>query len=163
MSEDPSTRNPLVLPGREWATGRPEDHGLDWARLKRAASDVLEIQKRDGFLVAKSGVIVHETYARDADAPTTIYSLTKGLSAALVGIAQTRGLPHVTDKVADWLPVHHPDIAKGAEIRHLLNMTASRDPVGSFWAYNSAEILNSVPSILWLASGMAPQDRKGVV
>ena len=33
---------------------------------------------------------------------------------------------------------------------------ASRAPVGSFWEYNSGSILNSVPNILWLASGMTP-------
>ena len=145
-----------VFPGSEWVTGRPEDHGLESERLKRAADEVFQLTQRDGFLVVKNGVIVHETYARDAAATTTIYSLTKALGATLVGIAQTRGMLHVNDSVADWLPVHHPEIAEGAAIGHLLNMTASRAPVGSFWEYNSGSILNSVPNILWLASGMTP-------
>ena len=147
---------PTVFPGGEWVTGRPEDHGLESERLKRAANEVFQVAERHGFLVVRNGVIVHETYARDAAATTTIYSLTKGLGATLVGIAQTCGMLHVNDAVADWLPVHHPEIAEGAKIRHLLNMTASRAPVGSWWEYNSGSILNSVPNILWLASGMSP-------
>ena len=144
------------FPEREWVTDRPEDHGLDPERLKQAADQVFRVAERDGFLVVKNGVIVHETYARDAAATSTIYSLTKGLGATLVGIAQARGMLHVNDAVADWLPVHHPEIAEGAEVRHLLNMTASRAPVGSWWEYNSGSILNSVPNILSLASGMTP-------
>ena len=152
-----TTREPArIFPEREWATARPEDHGLDSSRLKRAADEVFRVEQRDGFVVVRGGVIVHETYARDAEATTTIYSLTKGLGAALVGIAQKRGLLHVNDSIADWLPVHHPDIADGAEIRHVLNMTASRAPAGSWWQYNSGAILNSIPNILWLASGMTP-------
>ena len=145
-----------VFPDPEWATGRPEDLGLDSALLKKAADEVFRVEKRHGLVVVKGGVIVHETYARDAAATSTIYSLTKGLGATLVGIAQTRGMLHVNDAIADWLPVHHPEIAAGAQIRHVLNMTASRAPVGSWWEYNSGSILNSIPNLLWLASGLTP-------
>jgi hypothetical protein len=56
----------LRFPGSEWTIEPPEAQGLDPERLKAAASEVFEVQKRYGFLVAKGGVIVHETYARDA-------------------------------------------------------------------------------------------------
>jgi CubicO group peptidase (beta-lactamase class C family) len=76
----------------------------------------------------------------------------------LIGVAQTQGLLNVEDLVSDWLPVHHPEIVEGARIKHLLNMTAGKEPVGSRWRYNSNEILNSLTGILWLASGMPPRD-----
>ena len=146
----------LVFPDVEWRTAPPEAHGLDAGTLETATRQIFEIEKRYGFLVVKNGVVVHEHYSRGAHSTNHIFSLTKGLGATLVGIAQRQGLLHVEDLVADWLPVRHPDIADGARIKHLLNMTASRSPVGSCWQYNSAEILKSVPAILWHASGMPP-------
>ena len=145
-----------VFPDREWDTAQPEDHGLDSEKIEAAAAEIFTIEKRYGFLLVKDGVILHERYKRDAAATNHIFSVTKGLGATLVGIAQQQGMLHVNDLVSDWLPVHHADIAEGAEIRHLLNMTASRTPVGSWWQYNSAEILNSMTGILWLASGSTP-------
>jgi len=148
----------LEFPQSEWRTGVPEDYGLDRVRLEEATREIFSIEKRYGFLVAKDGVLVHEHYLRDAEATNQIFSLTKGLGATLVGIAQQIGLLHVDDLVSDWLPVHHSDIAAGAQIKHLLNMTAGRSPAGSWWEYNSGDILNSVPGILWLASGIPPRD-----
>jgi CubicO group peptidase (beta-lactamase class C family) len=117
---------------------------------------VFEVERRHGFLVVKDGAIVHETYARDAAATTPIFSVTKSFAAALFGAARARGWVHESDRVADWLPVHHPDIAPDAELRHVLSMTAGTAPAGSRFAYNSSEILNSLPGVLWLATGRSP-------
>ena len=73
-------------------------------------------------------------------------------------MAQQQGLLLVNDRIMDWLPVHHPEIAAGAEICHVLNMTAGKQPAGSWWQYNSNFILNTLTGILWLASGKAPVD-----
>lgn len=146
----------MEFPGKSWRSAAPEDLGLDAAALQRAAADVFEIEKRYGFLVVKDGVIVHETYKRDASATNRIFSLTKGFGATLIGAAQQQGLLHADDLISDWLPVHHPEIMEGAQIRHVLSMTAGKEPVGSWWAYNSNEILNTLTGILWLASGKSP-------
>jgi CubicO group peptidase (beta-lactamase class C family) len=146
----------LRFPDREWAQEPPEKHGLDSERLKAAAAEVFQVQKRYGFLVVKSGVIVHETYARDASATNPIFSLTKSFAAALFGVARTRGYVNEHDPVAEWLPVHHPDIAEDARIEHMLSMTASRAPAGSWFAYNSSSLLNSLPNVLWVATGKTP-------
>ena len=146
----------LRFPERDWIHESPEAHGLDPERLKLAAAEVFKVEKRYGFLVVKDGAIVHETYARDAAATNPIFSLTKSFAAALIGVARTRGFLGESDLVSEWLPVRHPDIAQGARISHLLSMTASRDPAGSWFAYNSAELLNSLPNILWLATGRTP-------
>lgn len=153
---DAASQRATRFPGADWACAAPEALGLDRGRLDRATREIFAIDKRYGLLVVKDGVIVHEHYLRNAAATNPIYSLTKGLGATLVGIAERRGELRLDDAVSDWLPVHHPDIAAGAQIGHLLNMTASREPLGSWWQYNSNEILNSVPGILWLASGLTP-------
>lgn len=146
----------VYFPGPVWETATPESMGLNADALARATREIFTIDKRYGFLVASHGKIVHEHYLRDASATNHIFSVTKGWGATLIGIAQQHGMLHVDDPVTDWLPVHHPDIASDARIKHLLNMTASKSPAGSWWQYNSAEILNSLTGILWLASGMPP-------
>ncbi len=153
-----SAATEFEFPESEWRLGHPEDYGLDPARLEKATREIFSIDKRYGFLLVKEGVLVHEQYLRNAEATNEIFSLTKGLGVTLVGIAQRKGLLHVDDLVSDWLPVRHPDISEDARIKHLLNMTASRSPAGSWWEYNSAEILNSVPGILWLATGIPPSE-----
>ncbi len=147
-----------VFPGKDWEFATPEAMGLDSEKITAAAATIMTIDKRYGVLVAKQGRIVHETYIRDAAATNPIFSLTKGFGSTLVGIAQAQGILHVDDLVSDWLPVHHPEIVEGARIKHLLNMTAGKEPAGSYWRYNSNEILNSLTGILWLASGMPPRD-----
>lgn len=158
MATHSTTASATVFPGKEWETASPEDVGLDTTRVAAAAASIMTIDKRFGVLVAKQGRIVHETYVRDASATNPIFSLTKGFGATLIGIAQAQGLLNTDDLVSDWLPVHRPEIVEGARIKHLLNMTAGKEPVGTYWRYNSNEILNSLTGILWLASGMPPRD-----
>jgi CubicO group peptidase (beta-lactamase class C family) len=145
-----------VFPGMEWAFASPEDFGLDTDKVAEAGEAILAIEKRYGYLVIKNGHIIYEKYKRDATSTNPIYSVTKGLGATLIGIAEKEGFLKVTDKISDWLPVHHPDIAPDAEIRHVLNMTAGKEPAGSWWQYNSNFILNSLTGIIWLASGHTP-------
>lgn len=146
-----------VFPGAEWAVERPEEHGLNAEALARAAEGVRAVEERYGFLVVKDGVIVHESYfTGDKDSKHRTFSVTKGYGASLVGIAQTRGLLNVKDKVTDWLPYHHPDIAPDATIEMILAMTAGHEPAGSTYEYTSGPILNTLPTILHLATGKTP-------
>jgi CubicO group peptidase (beta-lactamase class C family) len=149
-----------VFPGESWETSSPEAHGLDAAKLARAAEAVRSIEERYGFLVVKNGVIVHESYfLGDQDSLYPIYSAAKSFASTLVGIAQTKGLLNVKDKVADWMPIHQPGIAEGATIEHVLTMTAAGEPPGSRFHYASgSNNLNILPNILWLASGMSPYE-----
>lgn len=147
----------LVFPGAQWATEAPAAHGLDPGLLQRAAAAVGKIDKRYGFLVVKDGVIVHETYYEGDEATRRpVFSITKGFGATLVGIAQKRRLLDVKEKVSDWLPVHHPHIKEGATIEHVLAMTAGGSPEANTYRYTSGPILNSLPNILWLATGKSP-------
>lgn len=148
----------MHLPGNDWATASPETLGLSSAALERAADSIFAIDERHGVLFVRSGQVVFERYRGNADDTTHLYSITKGLGATLLGIAQTKGLLHSTDLIRDWLPVHHPEIVPDATIGHVLNMTAGTEPAGSQWRYNSNFILNSLTGLLWLASGQTPVD-----
>ncbi len=148
----------MTYPGATWATTTPSSEGLSESALAAASDEIFTIDDRYGVLFIANGRIVYERYKGDADDAHTIYSVTKGLGATLIGIAQTKGLLHVDDKISDWLPVHHPDIAEDATIAHVLNMTAGHAPPGSVWRYNSNYLLNSLTGILWLASGLTPVD-----
>lgn len=148
--------NECVFPGKEWTFAEPEDFGLDTEKVAAAGETIFTIEKRYGYCVIKNGHIIYEKYKRDAAATNPIFSVTKGLGATLIGIAEKQGFLKVTDRISDWLPVHHPDIAPDAEIRHVLNMTAGKEPSGSWWQYNSNFILNSLTGIIWLASGDTP-------
>src|SRR5690606_38730591 len=146
-----------VFPGDDWLVEEPAQHDLDAALLDQAAAAVRKIDERWGFLVVKDGVIVHETYySGDRETKHPVFSVTKGFGASLVGIAQKRGLLHVTDLISDWLPVHHPHIKEGATIEHILSMTAGGSPEANTYLYTSGPILNSLPNILWLATGKTP-------
>jgi CubicO group peptidase (beta-lactamase class C family) len=148
-----------VFPGKEWKTDSPDAHGLSLEKLHAAAGFVKKVEERYGFLVVKDGVIVYETYfSGDEDSIYPAFSVAKGFGAALIGVAQTQGLLHTKDKVQDWLPIHHPDIKEGATIEHIMSMTAGHDPLGATYQYTSGPILNSLPNIIQLASGMAPYD-----
>lgn len=146
----------LHFPDDAWALVEPEAVGISPAALARATEAIFAIEERFGFLVSVDGQIVHEHYAQGPDATNRIFSLTKGLGATLLGVAVERGHLAVDDLVSSWLPVRHPEIAPDATIKHLLNMSAHAEPAGSQWAYNSAEVLNSLPGILWHATGIPP-------
>ena len=148
-----------VFPEPQWEMDTPENHNLDADVLADVARELADVSDRHGFLVVKDGVIVHETYYRgDAQSLHKIFSLTKGFGAALTGIAVANNWLTVTDKVTDWLPYHVPDIVPGATIEHILSMTAGHEPAGTTYEYTSGPILNTLPNILWLASGLPPRD-----
>jgi CubicO group peptidase (beta-lactamase class C family) len=152
--DDVTTR----FPGEAWETCEPEGLGIKAKDVDKAMSDILAIPERAGILMVKDGRIIGERYERPDTTKTHIYSITKGLGATLVGIAVRQGIIRTTDRIRDWLPVHHPDIAPDAEVRHVLNMSAGTEPAGNAWRYNSNYILNSIPGILWQASGERPVD-----
>ena len=147
----------MKFPGIDWNVEAPEDHGLDAGRFADAAKAVGEIERRYGFLVIKSGAVVHGTYYKgDAASKYHTFSITKVFGATLVGIAQTQGYLTAKDLIWDWLPVHHRDIKAGATLEHVMAMTAAGDLENHAYQYTSGLILNSLPAIFWQATGKSP-------
>ena len=147
----------MKFPGMDWNVEAPEDHGLDAGRLADAAKAVGEIDRRYGFLVIKSDAVVHETYYEGhAASKYHTFSITKGFGATLVGIALTQGCLTAKDLIWDWLPSPPPGYKAGATLEHVMAMTAVGDLENHAYQYTCGPILNSLPAILWQATGKSP-------
>ncbi len=106
-----------------WPVADPADENVDPRLLARAArrvdASVLAL------LVARHGRLVLERYYHgyDRTSPFDLYSITKSVTSALVGIALSeRRLRSVGEPLADFLPV--AGRAHKITLRHLLTMTA---------------------------------------
>jgi CubicO group peptidase (beta-lactamase class C family) len=87
------------------------------------------------ILVQKSGSILYEKYysGHDSGTYTHVFSVTKSITSALIGIALDKGLIKSLDQpIADFLPEYFPDPdkynKKEITIRHALTMTSGLTP-----------------------------------
>jgi CubicO group peptidase (beta-lactamase class C family) len=98
-----------VYPDPDWDQEPPEDHGLDPIALAEFAEFVGD-NNSDCLVVVHAGVIVGQWYwngfTPDTDA-ANVYSVTKSITSALVGIAQERGELSLDDSAAahvqEWI------------------------------------------------------------
>lgn len=168
-------------PGAHFATGRPEDHGLDPAAL-RALDQYYEANDSNCVAVVHDGVLVHERYWNGTDVGTDqeIFSATKSVTSFLVGIAQDQGLLDIDDPAADYIPEWRGTPSEAVTIRDLLSNDSGRhydfetdylemaigardktgfavqldqdDPPGTSWAYNNSAI-QTLEAVLEEATG----------
>lgn len=120
-----------VLPGDDpWpflVDERPLPGAYAFEGEERSLASFLDESETTGFLVARNGVIVHESYGRGNDAASlaTSFSVAKSVTSALVGIAVERGLVTSLD---DAVSAYVPELAAGgfatASIQDLLTMTS---------------------------------------
>ena len=180
-AEAASTRTPGPFPGAEFATGRPEDHGLDPADLA-ALDRYYEANDSNCVAVVHDGVLVHERYWNGTDAGTDqeIFSATKSITSLLVGIAQDQELLDIDDPAADYIPEWRGTASEAVTIRDLLSNDSGRhydfqtdyvemavgardktgfavelaqdDPPGTAWAYNNSAI-QTLEAVLEEATG----------
>jgi CubicO group peptidase (beta-lactamase class C family) len=135
-----STRS--YWPTEEWRTARPADIGMDEKPLADLAGRI-EGDNILAMLVVKGGFIVAERYKTGYDSTSlfSIFSCTKSVTSALLGIALDKGLIGGID-----LPVSefYPGVATtqdGAQkvritVRDLLSMTSGLDwPEWQAWNY----------------------------
>lgn len=124
----------------EWTTAAPEEYGfdpelLDTLTSKTSAGDFGRITS---VLVVRSGYLVYEEYFRGVGKSdlVSIYSCTKSIASALVGIAIDEGkIGGVDDKLFDYLEGYtlYPHGAmdstdrESITLEHLLTMTAGFD------------------------------------
>ena len=106
---------------------RPLPERYTFAGGDRSVATFLEATETTGLLVARDGVIVHESYQRGYDASARIasFSVAKPFVTTLVGIAIERGHIASTD---DALDAYVPELASGGyagvTIRQALTMTS---------------------------------------
>ena len=94
---------------------------------ERSVSAFLEATETTGLLVARDGVIVHESYHRGYDASARIasFSVAKPFVTALVGIAVERGLiASIDDPLERYVPELERGGFAGVTIRQALTMTS---------------------------------------
>ena len=123
-------------PTKAWRTSKPEDQGMDAAKLTQmfdfiSAQEGLDLHS---LLIIRNGTIVTEKYwpPYSAEAPHTLYSCTKSFISALVGIALEEGyVKSVDQKVVDFFPDLKTEtrsaLKEGITIEDLLNMQSGLD------------------------------------
>ncbi len=126
-------------PTGEWKTCRPEQVGMDSEDLKKMNEEISLLLKLHidvhGVLVIRKGYIVAEQYYSDdfdKDSLHHIYSCTKSITSAAIGIAIDEGyIKDVNQTVLEYFPeynIENPDPLKETmTIRHFLTMSAGLD------------------------------------
>ena len=135
---------PDYWPTQGWRTATPESQGMDSALLL----DMMDViwQKDidiDSVVLVRNGYIVLDAYSypRDAADPHNIYSCSKSVTSALIGIAIDRGyIKSVHQSAMEFFPEHlakNLDADKQAmTLEHLLTMTTGlecRDSYRYHW------------------------------
>ncbi len=113
-----------------WQTSTPTEQNMDSAKLEAMINYIEEQQFAiDSILVIRNGYIVEEKYlSTQNDTPHQIYSCTKSIISALIGIAIREGyIDSVDQKVVNFFPernISNLDSRKQAmSLEHLLSMT----------------------------------------
>lgn len=175
-----------IYPDPDWQTGIPEDHGLSSAGLAELA-DVAESFDSNCMVIVHEGVLVGEWYwngyGPETDQPN-VFSVTKSVTSALVGIAEAQGLLGLNDSAADYIEEWAGTGSQPVTIRNLisndsgrqwsfttdyLQMTGAADqtqfsidlgqaqPPNSWWEYNNSAI-QTLERVLAVATGEDVED-----
>lgn len=131
-----------VYPEPDWVPEPPEQHGLDPAGLETAAT--LAEQAGSGCLViTRHGVIVGEWYwdgwAQGTQTP--VFSVTKSITSALVGIAADEQLLVIDDWASDYVGEWVGTESEELTIQNLLSNDSGR-----YWEFVSDYVTLSASS-----------------
>lgn len=129
------TYNGEYWPTNGWRSCRPEQVGMDEGLLRKVNDEILLLQRLHvdlhNVLIIKNGYIVAEQYYSEytADSLHPIYSCTKSITSALMGIAIDKGyIESVDEKVVNYFPEYefeNPSEQKdNINIENLLTMSA---------------------------------------
>ena len=114
-------------------------------------ADFLQANATDAFVVLQRGQLVHEWYGGwgAPDRQHIIFSVSKSLTALLVGVLVGEGLLDPDQPVTHYLPETAGSAYDGATLRHVLDMTVASafseeylDEDGIFMAYRRATAWN---------------------
>jgi CubicO group peptidase (beta-lactamase class C family) len=123
--------NHKYWPTKEWRTSTPEAQDMDSTQLGKM-NNFLENKcpAVRSVLVIRNGYIAFEKYyIGDANTTHTIYSVTKSITSALIGIALGKGyIKSIDQKMVTFFPEYASEITDSRlnkiTIRHLLTMSA---------------------------------------
>ena len=140
---------PTAPPVSPLPNGKPFDLGrlaIVWAGSRRSAEAALEETHTDGFLVMKDGAVVAERLINQtADSRHIVFSVSKSITAVLVGILVEQGKLDPDAPVSTYVPEVAGSAYADATVRHVLDMSVSirfvedyLDPVGDVARYRAA-------------------------
>jgi CubicO group peptidase (beta-lactamase class C family) len=118
-----------------WQTSSPEAQGMDSTLLAEMLDNIIQRGVNiHSLLVVRDGYLVLEAYRHPytADIPHQIYSATKSITSALVGIAIEQGYIQgidqpILDFFADRTIANLDDSKRAITIDHLLSMSSGLD------------------------------------
>jgi CubicO group peptidase (beta-lactamase class C family) len=125
----PAKRPPSDLSG-PWIVAAPQSVDIDPAQLSQAYASARTMSGMRSLLVVRRGKLVGEEYfnGNRVDSINHLRSVTKSVTALLVGIAVRRGLIRSTAQtLPDVIPLtiaEIPDDKRQITVKHLLTMTA---------------------------------------
>jgi CubicO group peptidase (beta-lactamase class C family) len=114
-----------------WSVSSLQEEDMDTGIIEQVTSKIMSKQFRGihSLLIVKNGVLVHEAYFEDYQRSSlhTVYSITKSISSALIGIAIDQNMIHsIEDPVLSFFPQYSiPDSNKQKiALRHILTLTS---------------------------------------
>jgi CubicO group peptidase (beta-lactamase class C family) len=175
-----------IYPDPDWQTGAPEDHGLSSEGLAELAAVAAGFDS-NCLVIVHEGVLVGEWYwngyGPETDQPN-VFSVTKSVSSALIGIAEAQGLIGLNHSAADYIDEWAGTGSQPVTIRNLISndsgrawsftadyvqLTAAADqtqfaiglnqsqPPNSWWEYNNSAI-QTLERVLEIATGEDLED-----
>lgn len=120
-----------IWPTEDWQYSPPEDQGLDSFILEQLSQNIrANVPAARSILVVRNGYIVYEDYFMDDELYVgPIWSVTKSIISALIGIALEEGdIGGIEDRLFDYLGEYDTEDINPyfdeITIEHLLTMTA---------------------------------------
>jgi len=116
-----------IYPEPDWAIETPEAHDLD-STLLEAAADFAGEHASDCLVITRDGVIVGEWYWNgwDETSEENVFSVSKSITSALVGIAQDKGALAIregaSNYITEWIGTDSEDVT----IRNLISNDSGR-------------------------------------
>lgn len=150
----PTPTPTFTYPGKTW-----EKHPTIDADFEKLDTD-LENARSTCFAVIKDGKLVYDAYWGGAGQRSTrpAYSITKSVTAILVGIAADEGKLALDDKASTYIPRWRGTAAKDVTIRDLLSNTSGRQ-----WDFftDYAQMVRNAPDKTAFAIGLRQTSKPG--
>jgi CubicO group peptidase (beta-lactamase class C family) len=150
-----------------WTVRTPSALGLRGTAIRRGAAEARRLDSTC-FAVLRNGKLAGDwSWRLERDEPREVFSITKSVTATLVGIAVRDGDLRLDDRVSRWVPQWRGTASESVTVRNLLSNDSGRFwsletdytellsarsrtryavslpqqyPPGSAWAYNNAAI-----------------------
>jgi CubicO group peptidase (beta-lactamase class C family) len=138
-------------PTQDWKRAPMGAHGMDMGKMELANEFAENDPLARALLVIKDGYLVYENYYQDGgvNKSTNLWSVTKSVSSALIGILMDQDIIHSTDQLmADLMP-DYPEFG-AITLEHVLTQTT-----GLSWVESGPLWVEWIFSDDWVAAALA--------